>query len=131
MTAPLPESFPPFLVGDEAVSWFMRRRGGSLLFDQHMSLIQEAFGNDVPIRFRAAIDPSTGQPTVLIIDIMRPPDDDDAWHRLVQVQERLLEIREELADFLKVKDPFRRIVLSLGDEQSSWADLVAELERAG
>jgi hypothetical protein len=107
----------------------MRRRGGGFLYDQHISLIYEIFGNDVPIRLRAAVDPSTGQPTVLIIDIMRPTDDDEAWRQLVQVQERLLERQQDFAGFLKVKEPFRRIVLSLGGEQSSWADLVAELER--
>jgi hypothetical protein len=129
MTAPSSEPFRPFLTNDEALSWFMRRRGGGVLYDQHMSLIHEVFGNDVPIRLRAAVDPSTGQATVLIIDIMRPPDDDEAWRQLVQVQEQLLERQQDLAGFLKVKDPFRRIVLSLGGEQSSWADLVAELER--
>jgi hypothetical protein len=128
---PPSEPFQPFLIDDEALSWFMRRRGGGLLYDQHLSLIHEVFGNDVPIRLRAAIDPSTGRPTVLIVDIMRPPDDDDAWSRLVQVQERLLERQQDLAGRLRVKEPFRRIVLSLGGEQSSWTDLVAELEREG
>ena len=129
MTGPSPEPYPPFLIDDEALSWFMRRRGGGLLYDQHISLIHEIFGHDVPTRLRAAVDPSTGQPTVLIIDIMRPPDDDDAWRQLVQVQERLLERQQDLAGFLKVREPFRRIVLSLGGEQSSWTDLVTELER--
>jgi len=129
MTTPLPEPSEPFLTNDEALSWFMRRRGGGTLYDQHISLIYEIFGDDVPIRLRAPVDPVTGRPTVLIIDIMRSPDDDEAWRQLVRVQEQLLERQEDLAGFLRLREPFRRIVLSLGAEQSSWDDLVAELER--
>jgi hypothetical protein len=129
MTVPSSEPLQPFLTGDEALSWFIRRRGGGVLYDQHISLIHSAFGDDVPIRLRAAVDPSSGRPTVLIIDIIKPPDDNDSWRQLVQVQERLLERQQDLAGFLKLKAPFRNIVLTLGGEQSNWADLVAELER--
>jgi hypothetical protein len=128
VTVPPPEPLQPFLTNDEALSWFTRRRGGGFLYDQHLTLINDVFG-DVPIRLRAAVDPSTGRPTVLIIDIMRSLDDDDAWRQLVQVQEQLLDRRQDLAGFLKVKDPFRSVALSLGGEWSSWSDLVAELER--
>jgi hypothetical protein len=108
---------------------YERRRGGGTLYDQHMSLMQDAFGHEIPIQVRASVDPSSGEPTVLIIDIMLPPDDEDSWRRLVQVQERLLERQQDLADLLRVRDPFRNIVLSLGGTQSNWGDLVTDLER--
>ena len=91
MSTPSPESFQPFLTDDEALSWFASRRGGGFLYDEHMSFITEIFGSDISTRHRASVDPSTGEPTVLIIEIMRPADDDESWHQLIQVQAELLE----------------------------------------
>jgi|SRR5215469_11307706 len=128
MTIPTPDRPQPFVADDEALSWFMRRRGGGTLFDEHISLIHSAFGDDVQIHLRAAVDPSSGQPTVLIIDIDRPLDDEDSWRRLVEVQQGLIERQEDLSGRLRLKAPYRNVVLSLGGEQSNWNDLVAELE---
>jgi hypothetical protein len=94
-----------------------------------MSLIEEYFGDAVLTHLRAAVDPSSGQPTVLIIDIDRPIDDDDSWLRLIEVQQRLIERRDDLAGRLKLSSPYRNVVLNLSGEQSSWSDLLAELER--
>jgi hypothetical protein len=130
VNTPSPGFFQSSLTDDQALSWFMSRRGGGFLYDQHMSLITEVFGSDVSTRHRAAVDPSTGEPTVLIIEIMRPSDD-ESWRQLIQVQALLLERAPDYAARLRLKEPFRRIVLTLSDERSSWANLVARLEREG
>jgi hypothetical protein len=127
MTLP-PDPPEPFITDDQALSWFMKRRGGGALYETHISLIQSVFGYDVPIRLRAAVDPSSGQPTVLIIDIDKSPDDEDSWHRLIQVQQGLLERQQGLARNYKLVSPFRNVVVSLGGEQSNWDDVVAEVE---
>jgi hypothetical protein len=124
-----PESFQPFLTDDEALSWFVSRRGGGFLYNQHMSFITEIFGRDISTRHRAAVDPSTGEPTVLIIEIMRSSDDDESWRQLIQVQAQLLERAPDYSALLRLKEPFRRIILTLSDGRSSWLDLVARLER--
>src|SRR6266851_5924296 len=126
MTSP---SEPPaaFLAGDEAVRWFMGRRHGGYLFDAHLSLIQGAFGAEVPIQYRAAIDPSSGKPTVLIVQVIASFDDDAAWDRLVSVQARLLESQADLARYLELAYPFSKIVISLRGMPSDWNSAHAEL----
>jgi hypothetical protein len=128
VTVPSPDQPQPFIFGDQALSWFMTRRGGGTLYDQHMTLIRSVFGNDVPVRFRAAVDPTTSEPTVLIIDIDRSLDDEESWQQLVRIQQALLELQPNLAGSLRVKDPFRNIIVNLSGERSSWSDFVAELE---
>jgi hypothetical protein len=109
-----------FLTGDEAVRWFMGRKHGGHLFDAHMSLIEQVFGADVPIQYRAAIDPSSGKPTVLIVEIIASFNDDAAWDQLVSVQARLLESQADLAGSLHLASPFSKIVISLRGIPTDW-----------
>ena len=120
-----------FVTGGEAVSWFVSRRNGGYLFDTHMTLIQDAFGAEVPIQYRAAVDPSSGRPTVLIIEVTLSFEDDTAWERLVSVQARLLEGEADLAANLKLNFPFSKIVISLRGVPSDWESLPTESESLG
>jgi len=117
--APPPEPIAAFLTGDEAVRWFMGRKHGGYLLDAHVSLIEQAFGSQVPIRYRAAIDPSSGKPNVLIIEIDASFDDDAAWERLVSVQEQLLGSQADIGTYVNLVHPYSRIVISLRGEPSA------------
>jgi hypothetical protein len=129
MTTPAPDQPQPFIIDDQARSWFMTRRGGGHLYDEHLALIRSVFADDVSIHIRAAVDPTSGQPTVLIIEIDMPMDDDESWAKLVRVQQLLIERREDLAGYLKLKDPYRRVVLSPSGNISDWDHLATELGR--
>jgi hypothetical protein len=119
-----------YLEGDEAARWFFGERGGDFILDRHLSLMQATFGREVPYRLRAEVDPLTRKPKILIIEILLPVDDEDAWRLLVDLEQRLLSELKDLRSATATRFPFRRIAVSLAGEPSRWADIVDAVERA-
>ena len=117
----------PFLDGDLAAQWFYSRRGGGAILDFHRTIIAEILGPAIPYNFRAAIDPQSGRPTTLIIEVAMPADD-TAWARITQLQEALIESEDDLRGLSGSRNPFRNIVLvpvGLPADWTTWADEVA------
>lgn len=117
-----------YLSDDQAARWFYSQRGGDMILDRHLSLMHATFGRDVPYRLRAAVDPATGQPRDLIIEIMLPVDDAAAWDLLVELQQRLLGEARDLRSRTTVRFPFRHIVVSLAGAPSAWFETVDVIE---
>jgi hypothetical protein len=89
----------------------------------------ETFGEDVPFRIRAAIDPRNKRPSVLVLEVMLPVDDGEAWERLVALQALLLAEEDDLRETTKRAQPFGRIIVTLGGPPADWDRLVNEIER--
>ncbi|MDQ4032557.1 MAG: hypothetical protein M3332_09930, partial [Actinomycetota bacterium] len=107
--------------GAEAIQWFTRRRGRRETFDAHFNAINQSFGAGARTIVRAATDPRNGLPTTLVIEIdVTGITEEDAWSRVVEVQEQLLERRSYLADVSRLKDPFQNIAVTVRPTEEDW-----------
>jgi hypothetical protein len=120
MATPASDENPLVLTDDAAREWYMTRRGGGHLLDAHLSAIYQRFGPDVSYSFRVPIDPLTGRPGLLIIEVDLPISEDDSWEALVAVQSNLLSQREHLSELSRRKDPFANITITLAAPIESW-----------
>jgi hypothetical protein len=120
---------PAYLEDEEAISWYVRRKGRDVAFDAHVSAIRELFGGDVRINVRAATDPRNGAPRTLLIEVTTGAlDDEEAWAKIVSVQEYLIERRSTLAEARRIKDPFRDIVVTMSPTEEQWNMVNREYE---
>lgn len=114
-----------YLFGDRARDWFYGTPDGPRAVDFHLIAIQDVLGPNVQYRFRAPVDPETGRPTTLIIEVDHSINDDDTWGRLVELQE-LLSVREsEFSSFQAVptRSLLRNVVVvpaQLPDDWDAW-----------
>ncbi len=115
------------LTGSAAEEWYGRTRGGGHLLDAHLVAIREHFGPGVIYRMRAPIDPITGRPDFLIIEI-DPPADLDPWQTLRAVESDLLDRRDYLSALSRRTDPFARVVITLRFGTEEWEAVRAEIE---
>lgn len=113
--------------GAEAVAWFVQhRRGGGHAVDAHLTALRDVWGADVAFDYRAVADPDGGLPT-LIIEIDAPPDSETSWQRMLATQSRLLDSSDDLADQMRVANPFARIVIVLAGEPADWESLAQDI----
>lgn len=124
-----PEQRFAFLEDEAASRWFNRLREGPAVLDRHLTHLVETFGEDVPFRMRAAIDPRNKRPSVLVLEVMLPIDDGEAWERLIALQALLLAEEDDLRGITKRAQPFGRIIVTLGGPPADWDRLASELER--
>lgn len=127
-----PSSGDPLILTDtEAREWYTTRRGGGHLLDAHIIAINERFGPNIDYSLRAPIDPLTGKPSLLIIEIDLPVSEDDSWEALEAVQSDLLDQRENLRQVARRKDPFANIVITLAARAETWDAIRQEIEDMG
>lgn len=128
MTQPGGDEVPAYLEEREAIEWFMRRRGQGATLDAHLAAIYRSFGNDARTIVRAATDPRNGFPRTLVIEVdVSGMAEEEAWSKVVQVQEQLLESRSHLAEIRRVKDPFRDIVVTARPTEEDWRRVSREI----
>ncbi|MDP9792439.1 hypothetical protein J2S43_000951 [Catenuloplanes nepalensis] len=118
----------PYLKGEDALDWFSQLPGGNHILDAHFTALGEVFGPNSPYRIRASVNPSTGDPHVLIFEVNGPVDDERSWQAMEALQERILELEDKAREELRMEEPFKRIVVSLGGAPSNWNMLSRTLE---
>lgn len=118
-TTPFAEN-PLVLTDIAAREWYMTRRGGGHLLDAHLSAIAEQLGPDVSYALRAPIDPLTGRPAILIIEVGLPISEDGSWEALDAVEDELLSQRQHLSELSRRKDPFANITMTLSVQAEDW-----------
>ena len=117
----------PFLDGDSAADWFYSRPGGGAILDFHRATITEVLGPDVSYNLRAAVDPQSGRPTTLIIEVAIPAND-SFWPQILRLQEALMEHEDDLRGQTRRKNPYRNIVVVPVDLPDDWAAWVGQSE---
>lgn len=104
--------------------------------DAALTAVSEAFESDLPERFVMPIDPVSGRPGTLIVQLPEPVDSDPAWDRLIQAEKILLDEAPALGERTHVREPCRirdysgRQSLGLGwcSCRSRGAELVVPVE---
>jgi hypothetical protein len=116
-----PSDQAPLVLTDIAArDWYMTRRGGGHLLDAHLSAISQGFGPDVSYNLRAPIDPLTGRPALLIIEVDLPISQDASWEALDVVEGNLLNQWQRLSELSRRKDPFANITVTLAARAEDW-----------
>lgn len=121
----------PYLYDDLAREWFQSTPEGPAVLDLHLIAIGQVLGPDVTYRLRAAVDPDSGRPTTLIIEIDQSIDDDASWLRLVDLQEWLLADRPEVNRIRSRRDPFSNVVVvprRLPRDWNAWLNNIVDEE---
>jgi len=111
-----------------AREWYMTRRGGGHLLDAHLEAITERLGPDASYALRAPIDPLTGRPSILIIEVDLPISEDASWEVLDAVESELLSQRQRLSELSRRKDPFANITLTLSVRAEDWEEASHAIE---
>jgi hypothetical protein len=111
---------PLVLTDDAARDWYMTRRGGGHVLDAHLGALYQRLGPDISYTFRAPIDPLTGRPSLLIIEVDLSVSDDNSWENLDVIENDLLNQRGRLAEAARRKDPFANIVITLTARTEAW-----------
>lgn len=122
---PIPEP-RPFLIGDEAEGRFYNLRGGGIVLDRHLELVQQFFGAEVDYRVTASVKRWNGRPSQFFIEIDRPVDDDASQDRLIELERALLEVEDELAERSNRRRPFANISVVLAGTPMRWDDAVSD-----
>jgi hypothetical protein len=103
-----------------AREWYMTRRGGGNLLDAHLGALHQHLGPDISYALRAPIDPLTGRPSLLIIEVDLSVSEDASWESLSTIESDLLNQRDRLAQIARRKDPFANIVITLTARSEEW-----------
>jgi hypothetical protein len=120
------------LRGEQAISWFVsHRRGGEHVIDAALTALHESFGPDAPLGFVAPLDPTTGRPGRLLIEIALPIDSNAAWQTMFAAQSRLVDQADELRTQMRIRNPFDRIAITLSGPPEDWNDVLATIEELG
>jgi hypothetical protein len=88
--------------------------------DAHLSALYQRLGPDISYTLRAPIDPLTGRPSLLIIEVDLSVSEDESWETLDAIENDLLNQRDGLAQMARRKDPFANIAITLTARTETW-----------
>lgn len=118
------------VAGQAAIPWMIRSHpGAEHVLDAYLTSIYQSFGQDVAYELVGRTDRDEGIARELIIRIDAPPDDDQAWLRLIEAQRLLLEREPFLRRQSGLSSPFRFISMTLAGSPRSWEAIRDEIER--
>jgi hypothetical protein len=116
--------------GEAAAQWFTEhRRGGGHAVDACVIAVRDAWGPNVGLEYVAIADVEGGHPH-LVIEVGDAPDSDIAWERMLRAQEQLIAREDELAQRMRVANPFARISIVLAGSPQNWESIVHDIEAA-
>ena len=120
-----PDSQDGRVSGPDVYQWLSQRHAGAQhVLDAYLSSIHAAFGQATDYHLVGTVEEDDER--VVLIEVQRPPTDDEAWQHMLAAQSEVLELEEQLRAQSGLKDPLAIVRMVLAGDVD-WQTLVAEI----